>query len=67
MKTAVAYLDLVEASDRREVEIWIATIWAAELMRRELGARLPEISALHLVPADAGGGCGLPGGSKGRA
>jgi len=39
---------LIPAGDRREVEIRIATIWAAELMRRALAPRLPEVTALHL-------------------
>ncbi len=39
---------LIPAGDRREVEIRIATIWAAELMRRALALRVPEITALHL-------------------
>lgn len=38
----------IPAGDRREVEIRIATIWAAELMRRALAPRLPEVTALHL-------------------
>ena len=36
------------AGDRREVEIRAATVWAAELMRQVLAARIPEITALHL-------------------
>jgi len=39
---------LIPAGDRREVEIRIATVWAAELMRRALTPRLPEITALHI-------------------
>jgi hypothetical protein len=39
---------LIPAGDRREVEIRIATIWAAELMRQELARRVPGIAALHL-------------------
>ncbi|OIO91370.1 MAG: hypothetical protein AUK03_11270 [Anaerolineae bacterium CG2_30_64_16] len=50
MRAATAHLGSVEAGDRREVEIRIATIWAAELMRRALTPRLPEISASHLGP-----------------
>jgi hypothetical protein len=38
----------IPAGDRREVEIRIATIWTAELMRRGLRPRLPAVTALHL-------------------
>jgi hypothetical protein len=38
----------IPAGDRREVEIRIATIWAAELMRRALAPRMPAVAALHL-------------------
>jgi hypothetical protein len=39
---------LLPAGDRREVEIRAATIWAAELMRRALAPRMPEVTAMHL-------------------
>jgi hypothetical protein len=39
---------LIPAGDRREVEIRAATVWAAELMRRALIPRLPQVTALHL-------------------
>jgi hypothetical protein len=39
---------LIPTGSRPEVEIRIATVWAAELMRRSLTPRLPEITALHL-------------------
>ncbi len=39
---------LIPAGDRREVEIRIATVWAAELMRRALAPRFPGVTALHL-------------------
>ena len=39
---------LLPAGDRREVEIRVATVWAAELMRRALAPRLPHVAALHL-------------------
>lgn len=39
---------LIPAGHRREVELRIATIWAAELMRRELARRVPGITALHV-------------------
>jgi hypothetical protein len=38
----------IRAGDPREVEIRVATVWAAELMRQSLAARLPDISALYL-------------------
>ncbi len=34
--------------DRCEVEIRVATIWAAELMRQALVSRVPGVSALHI-------------------
>jgi hypothetical protein len=45
---AIRSRTLIPAGDRREVEIRIATIWAAELMRRALARRAPGITALHL-------------------
>jgi hypothetical protein len=39
---------LIPAGDRREVEIRAATVWAAELMRRALVPRMPQVTALHL-------------------
>jgi hypothetical protein len=39
---------LIPAGDRREVEIRLATVWAAELMRRGLVQRMPHLTALHL-------------------
>jgi hypothetical protein len=39
---------LIPAGDRREVEIRLATVWAAELMRRALVQRGPHVTALHL-------------------
>ena len=39
---------LIPAGSRWELEIRIATIWAAELMRRSLTPRLPAVTALHL-------------------
>jgi hypothetical protein len=39
---------LILSGDRREVEIRAATVWAAELMRRVLVPRMPEVTALHL-------------------
>jgi hypothetical protein len=39
---------LIPAGDGREVEIRAATVWAAELMRRALVPRLPQVTALHL-------------------
>jgi len=38
----------IPAGDRREVEIRLATVWAAELMRRALAPRVPHLTALHL-------------------
>jgi len=48
LAAAVDGRTLIPAGDRREVEIRIATVQAAELMRRNLVARLPEITALHI-------------------
>ncbi len=39
---------LIPAGDRREVEIRLATVWAAELMRRMLAPHMPHVTALHL-------------------
>jgi hypothetical protein len=39
---------LIPAGDRREVEIRLSTVWAAELMRRTLAPRMPHVTALHL-------------------
>jgi hypothetical protein len=39
---------LIPAGDRREVEIRAATVWAAELMRRAIIPRMPQVTALHL-------------------
>jgi hypothetical protein len=41
-------LELIPAGDRREVEIRVATVWAAELMRRALTKRIPGVTSLHL-------------------
>ncbi len=48
LATTVDSQTLIPAGDRREVEIRIATVWAAELMRRALAPRLPWVTALHL-------------------
>jgi hypothetical protein len=40
--------ELITAGSRWEVEIRVATVWAAELMRRALVPRLPDLTALHL-------------------
>jgi hypothetical protein len=39
---------LIRAGDRCEVEMRAATVWASELMRRALLARMPQATALHL-------------------
>ncbi len=39
---------LIPAGSRWELELRIATVWAAELMRRDLAPRLPAVTALHL-------------------
>jgi hypothetical protein len=39
---------LIPEGDPREVEIRLATVWAAELMRRALVPSIPHITALHL-------------------
>jgi hypothetical protein len=47
-------LEPLEAGSREEIEIRAATVWAGELMRRVLVARLPhitphsEVRALHI-------------------
>jgi hypothetical protein len=38
----------IRAGDPREVEIRVATVWAAELMVRALAPRLPHVTAIHL-------------------
>ena len=39
---------LIPAGSCQEVEIRVATVWAAELMRRALASRFPEVTALHI-------------------
>jgi hypothetical protein len=41
----------LEASSRKEIEIRAATVWAGELMRRELVTRCPQITPHSEVPA----------------
>ncbi len=41
-------LEPLEAGSCEEVEIRAATVWAAELMRRQLLPRFPEVTALHI-------------------
>jgi hypothetical protein len=41
-------LEPLAAGSREEVEIRAATVWAGELMRRELAARRAEVTALHV-------------------
>jgi hypothetical protein len=41
-------LEPLEAGSQEEVEIRAATVWTAELMRRELISHCPHITALHI-------------------
>ena len=41
-------LEPLAAGSREEVEIRAATVWAGELMRRELARRCAEVTALHI-------------------
>jgi hypothetical protein len=48
LAAAVDGQTFIPAGSRWELEIRIATVWAAELMRRSLAPRRPEVTALHL-------------------
>jgi hypothetical protein len=44
----VDQLEPLRASSHEEIEIRAATVWIGELMRRELVARFPKITTLHI-------------------
>ena len=48
LSAVVDTLQLIPAGDPREVEIRVATVWAAELLRRALATRMPGIRTLEV-------------------